>query len=362
MVYQVDNLFEILTPNILLFPDLVRQNIEKILVHCPAERLRPHIKTIKNKELINLLQEAGVYKFKCATLKEAALLAEVTAKDILLAYPLVVSNIHKYLKLILEFPDSTFRVIVESLDCAKELNTAAQKLGIQVSVVVDVNIGMNRTGVSLDKIKNLSSSLLELSNLIIEGIHGYDGHIQDDNLQDRIIQVEPVLNELFKLHKNLEKLLNRQLMLVLGGSNTFPIYSKYESIECSPGTFMLWDWGYHKTLAEQDFSCAAVLVSRVISKPTVATLCLDLGHKAIAAENPIDKRMYFVDHPSWIAISQSEEHLLVEVSLTDWEQVQIGDLQYIIPYHICPTVAKYPSYNVVRDGRVFESWNIVQRY
>lgn len=360
--YKLQNESVILTPNILLYPELVKANIALTLKNCTAKNLRPHIKTIKCKELVLMLLEAGVTKFKCATLKEASLLAEVGAVDVLLAYPLVSANINAFLDLTVSFSKTTFRVLVDSVDGAHILNEQALARSIHVDVFIDMNLGMNRTGVSLTEVLEFGVQVSQLSNLKVIGLHGYDGHIQDNDLDERYKKIKPILDNVLLLYKKLEEALHSKLTLVLGGSNTFPIYRELPFVECSPGTFMLWDWGYTCTLKEQPYHCAAVLVSRVISKPTRSTLCLDLGHKAVAAENNIDKRIYVIGHSDWKVVSQSEEHLIVEVPEQEWDKFNVGEMQYIIPYHICPTIAKYPYYQIIKEGQAIEKWGIAQRY
>ena len=74
--------------------------------------------------------------------------------------------------------------------------------------------------------------------------------------------------------------------VVVGGTPTFPLHAKRADVECSPGTAVFWDWGYTTRLPDMDFLPAALVLTRVISKPATNLLCLDLGHKAIASENP----------------------------------------------------------------------------
>lgn len=361
--YKLNNSSDLLTPNILLYPELVKENIRMTLKYCKPENLRPHIKTIKNKELIQLLLDEGVSKFKCATLMEAKLLGELKVPDVLIAYPIVSSNIEEYQEIMERFSVTRFQVIVDSIEAAELLNQLALRRKQTVQVFIDLNLGMNRTGVDLEEAYDFVMRISRLNNLKIVGLHGYDGHIQDKGLDVRYGKVRPVLDRLLKIYKELEELLHVKLQLVMGGSNTFPIYSEFPFIECSPGTFMLWDWGYHSNLKEQDYyCCAAVLATRVISKPTSNTVCFDLGYKAVAAENELQKRIYFLEKDDWKAVSQSEEHLVMEVPKTEWDGISVGDLYFAIPYHICPTVAKYPAFMVVNEGEIKENWIIAQRY
>ncbi len=101
--------------------------------------------------------------------------------------------------------------------------------------------------------------------------------------------------------------------LVLGGTPTFPIHAALDAlgIECSPGTCTLHDFGYATRYPDLPFEPAAVLLSRVISHPCPDRLCLDLGHKAVAADPP-RARVSLLDVPDATLGGQSEEHLVVE--------------------------------------------------
>jgi D-serine deaminase-like pyridoxal phosphate-dependent protein len=96
----------------------------------------------------------------------------------------------------------------------------------------------------------------------------------------------------------------------------------------------------------------------VVSKPTPDRLCLDLGHKAVAAENP-HPRVRFIELPDAVAVMQSEEHLVLETPRA--AEFAIGQTLHGIPRHICPTVALHSEALIVEGGRVVETWPILAR-
>lgn len=100
------------------------------------------------------------------------------------------------------------------------------------------------------------------------------------------------------------------------------------------------------------------MVTRVISIPDADTICTDLGHKSIAAENPFP-RVYFLNLPGAEPIGQSEEHLMLRVP--DTSLFAVGDVLYGVPVHICPTVALYDVAKVVENGRITDTWRIIAR-
>ncbi len=360
--YHIKDTSKLASPSLLVYPDMVKSNLEKIKKQIDLNRFRPHIKTIKSKELIQMQLNAGIRKFKCATLKESSLLLELGVKDILIAYPLIAYQMEQFLDMVKQNPGIKLQCLVDSISAAQSMDQFAKELEIMVPVYIDVNLGMGRTGVIIQNLEDFYDELLNLDNLDIKGFHGYDGHIRVIDLADRIKVVESYFQEFLKVLKIVEEKANEKLICVFGGSNTFPIYMTYPFVECSPGTFMLWDWGYHENLPEQSFDFAAILFTRIISKPTINHICLDLGYKSVASESPIEQRFHFPEHSNWIPKFQSEEHLVLEVPASEWEGIQVGQELYGIPYHVCPTVAWYPFYQVVEHQEVNNTWAIAGRY
>jgi D-serine deaminase-like pyridoxal phosphate-dependent protein len=108
-----------------------------------------------------------------------------------------------------------------------------------------------------------------------------------------------------------------------------------------------------------DFLPAAILLTRVISKPGENRLCLDLGHKAVAAENP-HPRVKFLNLIGAEAVMQSEEHLVVETVRAS--EFAVGDVLYGVPRHICPTVALHSFVTTVNgEGQAGGRWKVTAR-
>ena len=99
-------------------------------------------------------------------------------------------------------------------------------------------------------------------------------------------------------------------------------------------------------------------MTRLISKPAPNIYCFDLGHKAVSSEMPLP-RMEIFGLEEALHKFQSEEHLILEYK--GHKNLNIGDLFYAIPYHICPTVAKYNKSYVVINGEIQSSWDIQAR-
>jgi D-threonine aldolase len=358
MWYKIKNINEIDTPTLLIYKERAHQNIVKaISMVGSVEQLRPHVKTHKIKEVAEMMQAAGIQKFKCATIAEAEMLAMINAKDVLLAYPVIGAKIKRLKALKDEYPDTHFSCLIDNFEAAK--NISETFLNDTISVYIDLNVGMNRTGISPENSLLLYQKCQNLKGIDIIGLHAYDGHIYDTDLGVRTQRAKEVSEILTKAQVAIENYAHKKMKIVVGGSPTFAIQAALKKeAEVSPGTFIFWDYGYRNMMPDFDFLWAGVIATRVISIINKTKLCLDLGHKSIAAENPLP-RIKFLDNDDAKPISQSEEHTVVEVSDTDLYAV--GDVWYGVPVHICPTVALYNKVSVVENEVVSTTWKVIAR-
>ena len=130
--------------------------------------------------------------------------------------------------------------------------------------------------------------------------------------------------------------------------------------ECSPGTFILHDHGYGTLFPDLGgFTPAALLLTRVVSRPSPRRVTFDLGSKAVASDPPAGKRLVLLDVPDCEAVLQNEEHLVVETPAA--ERFRPGDVAYAVPTHVCPTCALHRQAYVVDGGRVTGMWDIAAR-
>jgi D-threonine aldolase len=358
MWYKIKNINDIDTPALLIYKDRASQNIVKAInMVSSVERLRPHVKTHKIKEVAAMMQAAGIQKFKCATIAEAEMLALINAEDVLLAYPVIGPKIKRLKALKDQYPNTHFSCLIDNFETAKQLSESFSDNTL--SVYIDLNVGMNRTGISPENSLILYEKCQNLKEIGIIGLHAYDGHIHDTDLTVRTNRAKKVSEMLTKVQTEIENYASKKLKIVVGGSPTFAIQAALKKdAEVSPGTFIFWDYGYQNMMPDFDFLWAGVVATRVISIINKTKLCLDLGHKSIAAENPLP-RIKFLDNEDAKPIGQNEEHMVVEVSDTDLYAV--GDVWYGVPIHICPTVALYNKVSVVENEVVTGSWKVIAR-
>jgi D-serine deaminase-like pyridoxal phosphate-dependent protein len=322
------------------------------------DRLRPHIKTHKSPQITGLMLKAGIKKFKCATIAEAEMLAVAGAKDILLAYQPIGPKIKRFAELTEKFMDCKFACLVDNAATASEISNVFIQHNSKANAYIDLNVGMNRTGIEPTAALELFDTIRSLRGLIVEGLHAYDGHLRDEDFTLRKKKCDEAFTLVQNLALRIKKEYNAALKIVAGGTPTFSIHSKRPSIECSPGTFIYWDKGYEKILGEQQYQFGALVLCRIISNPSDNIFAIDLGHKAIASENPLANRVTFLNAPDVQPIGHSEEHLVIK---SESQTFKVGEVLYGVPYHICPTVALYDEVNVVTDGKVADHWYNVSR-
>jgi D-serine deaminase-like pyridoxal phosphate-dependent protein len=358
--YVVDNVSELDSPALLIYPERVRGNIQT-LINSVADisNLRPHIKTHKSFEVSKLMLDAGIRKFKCATIAEAEMLAMAGAPDVLLAYQPVGPKANRLLAMVQQFPSTRFSCLIDNLAPAKVLSEIFASGNSTLPVFIDLNAGMNRTGILPSDAVALFESCQSLKGIRIVGLHAYDGHIRDVDFNTRSKRCDAVFDLISNVRQQIKEKFKTDLTIVVGGTPTFSVHCKRKDAECSPGTFIYWDKGYDDLLPEQNFNFAALVVSRVISKPSADTICIDLGHKSIASENPITHRVSFLNAGNLTPIGHSEEHMVFKVE--PGRTYNVGDVLYGVPFHICPTVALHDKAAVVNNERITDYWNTSSR-
>lgn len=357
--YRIDNIETLDTPAVAVYPELVKENI-RILKTFVADmnKVRPHMKTNKSAEIARIMMQEGITKFKCATIAEAEMLATVGAADVLLAYQPVGPKANRLAELVEKFPSTKFSCLIDNIDTAKEISEVFVERNLKLNVFIDLNIGMNRTGISPAAAYDLFHATLSLKGIKVIGLHAYDGHLRDTDFEERTKKSNEAFAPVNILREKMSMLAGN-IIVIAGGTPTFPIHAKRKGVECSPGTFIYWDKGYQSILQEQPFLFAALVVTRVVSKPNDETICVDLGHKAIASENPIQNRVVFLNAPDLQPAGHSEEHMVLQAEKGNGYKV--GDVLYGVPYHVCPTIALHDRTAIVENNKVVEYWNTVSR-
>jgi D-serine deaminase-like pyridoxal phosphate-dependent protein len=362
--YKLADEAEVVTPALVFHPAIIKANIAAVVKAAgDPTRLRPHVKTHKSADIVRLQLDAGVTKHKCATIAEAEMLAAAGAPDVLIAYPLVGPNVRRLMALKKLFPRTRFASLIDHPVTAAMLSAGAVEAGADAAFVLDLDVGMHRTGVAFDSAAELYTNAAKLPRLVPDGIQAYDGHNSTESRPDREATVRDFLPRLLELRSQLEAAGVPVPRLIGGGTPSFPVWAARRDVpglECSPGTYVLHDAGYGPKYPDlAGVVPAAVFVTRVVSRPTPTRVTLDLGNKSVAADPPLARRVQLLDFPEYTPVTHSEEHLVVETAEAD--RYRPGDVVYALPGHVCPSVALHREVLVADGGRIVGRWPITAR-
>ena len=360
--YLIRDTSKIPTPSLVVYLEYVKKNIERMIALADGDvsQVRPHVKTHKTAQVVTMQREAGITKYKCATLCEAKMLAQVGITDILIAYQMVGPNIDRLVELKRAFPDPDFKVIVDHPNAVKGLSSAMAANGMEIQTMLDLDVGMARTGIPVgDAAIELYAQIDRAKGLHPLGLHVYDGHIHDKDIEDRR---KACHQSLALMEEMKDRLATKGLdvpLVVMGGTPTFPIYAKTPGVEASPGTFIFHDYGYSTLFPDLGFIHAALLLSRVVSITSPENITLDLGYKAIASDQEGARGVILNIEGAELG-HHNEEHWRVKIP--KGTEVKFGQDVYVCPRHICPSVALHESYYIIdAAGDCTDTWQVTAR-
>jgi D-serine deaminase-like pyridoxal phosphate-dependent protein len=362
--YVIRDTSAIFSPALLFYKDLIRANIARSLeLAGSSERLRPHVKTHKTREIVRMELVAGIGKHKAATIAEAEMVASCGAPNVLIAYPLVGPNCGRLARLISAYPRCRFSVLADHPAGIMALSQAMTAAEQQVDVLLDIDVGQHRTGIAPGaEAIELYEMIHRSPGLRAGGLHVYDGHNHQESFVERQNGVRTQLEPVLKLRASLEQRGLATPRFVVGGTPTFPVFARMDlpGLECSPGTLILNDHGYGTRFADLSaFTPAALLLTRVVSRPTPTRVTCDLGTKSLASDPPAGHRCVLLDVPDYHPVAHNEEHFVVETPAA--ERYRPGDAIFAVPTHICPTCALHRSAYVIENGQVVGTWEIAAR-
>jgi D-serine deaminase-like pyridoxal phosphate-dependent protein len=358
--YRIANEDDVPSPALLVYPDRIAENLDRMIAAAGgARRLRPHVKTHKMPDVIRMEIDRGIGKFKVATIAEAEMTAAAGGGDVLLAYPVVGPAARRLAALAAAHPATTFRAITDSAEGIDALSAAAVAAGVVLDVLLDLDVGLGRTGIRPGpEAAALYRRIAAAPGLTAGGLHAYDGHLRDTDHARLVAAAEAAFAPVWAFRAGVEAEGLAVPRTVVSGTPTFAILAARDDVEVGAGTTVLWDAGQAEISPDLDFLAAAVLLARVVSKPGVGRLCLDLGHKAVASEM-VHPRLKLLGLTATAFPIHSEEHLVVETPQAD--DLAVGDVVYAVPRHVCPTVALHDEAVVVRDGRAVDRWPVPAR-
>lgn len=347
---------DILTPALILYPDAVASNISRTLQLLGGNggRWRVHVKTAKLGYTLRMFVDRGVRHFKCATTLELLESCRSGATDVLYAHPAVGANARRVAEIAAEFPNVRVSVLTENEE------QIAQWRGSRLGVFLDINPGMNRTGVEQNHIQEVVGLARAISqaNLVFRGLHYYDGQYGGLEERERLAAAHAGYDRLLEIVNELERSGATVPEVITAGTPTMPSSLAYAGFRggkfihrVSPGTVVYNDASSLAQLPREiGYRPAVLVLTRVVSHPHSGMITCDAGHKSVSADAGVPTCLV-VGHAELAPQSPSEEHLPMSVAEGKAEP-HVGDALYLMPRHVCPTVNNFDCALLVRNGRI----------
>jgi D-serine deaminase-like pyridoxal phosphate-dependent protein len=354
--YHVSDIDNVLTPALVVYPEIVDSNITQTLhlLGGNVDRWRPHIKTAKLAYTLRMLVERGCRNLKCATTLELLIACRSGAADVLLAYPAVGANARRVREIVDQFPDIGISVLAENEEQVRQWQ------GSPVGVFLDINPGMNRTGIEQsqgDKVVRLVRGVKD-AGLEFRGLHYYDGQYGGLDEPDRTAAAHAGYGCLLELVNEIGHSGIRVPEVITAGTPTFPCSLTHKGLRdgefvhrVSPGTILYCDATSLAQLpSDYGYMPAALVLTRVVSRPHNSRVTCDAGHKSVSADAGVPTCVV-VGHPQLMPLTPSEEHLPLGSGVAMCRP-QVGETLYLLPRHVCPTVNNFDFALLVRNGQI----------
>jgi D-serine deaminase-like pyridoxal phosphate-dependent protein len=348
---------EIPTPALVLNYNIMRDNIDKMAKFAKEHNVnhRPHVKTHKCPIIGHMQLKAGCSGITVAKVGEAEIFTECGFDDILIANQVIdpthidrLAKLNKYIQI---------RCAVDTKKNIMDLSRVAAKNNTTLKVLLDVNLGLGRSGVEPgESALEMANFIKKTENIELVGLMGYEGHLTPMmNLE----QKELMANECFKKIVDTRDLLNKNGFNInyisTSGSGTYTYAAEYDGItEIRPGTYVFSDEHLHSV--EPTFDFAVTILGTIQNQTGKKEFTVDAGAKAIATG---DGKPIFKEFPKSKIRVMNEEHTQFKAIGAD--NLEIGQKIEFIPAHICTSVNLYDYIHVIKDNEYIGKWKIYAR-
>ncbi|XZE34836.1 alanine racemase [Pirellulaceae bacterium SH501] len=328
------------TPSIIVSTEIVEQNLKRMQDYCNAHglKLRPHTKTHKSLWAAQLQMKAGAVGLTVAKVGEAEVMSHVS-RDIFIAYPAI--GQHRMSRLMALAKRISVSVGIDSVAAAQQLQFAAKTEGVEIGVLVDIDVGFHRTGIhDANKAIGVAEFVASQSQLKFQGVMCFPGHIlpkADDQAWESYQR---------SLSQIIETLQQKGISvgIVSGGSTPTAMESHRNRVlnEIRPGTYIYNDLNEVRLGVCDLEQVAARVLATVVSRPEPNKVVVDAGSKTLSSDRnaalPDSGFGYLPDFPDAKVVRLSEEHgeiLFSESDANAGRVPEVGDRVWLIPNHIC---------------------------
>ncbi|HXM58129.1 MAG TPA: DSD1 family PLP-dependent enzyme [Candidatus Dormibacteraeota bacterium] len=338
---------DLATPALLLNVDALERNLHRMADDCRAAgvALRPHTKTHKSPWIARRQVELGAAGVCAAKVGEAEVLVQAGIGDVLITTDLVPTNMDRALDLA---GMAHITVVVDSVAMARELGRRSNARGLELNVLVDLNVGQNRTGVDPGPpALEVATAVAEARGLRLAGLQAYEGHCQlvFDPWEQRRRAFESY-ERLLATRQRLEEAGLRLPWVTTAGTGTYRLAIEHGvATEVQPGSYVVMDTQYARVEPPR-FEQALFVLASVVSTNRADCAVVDAGWKSLSSDGGPPTVRGRAEPTYEFA---GDEHGRV----SGLGAVGEGDRVWLVPSHCDTTINLHDRYVLVRDdGRV----------
>lgn len=362
------------TPAVLVDLDKLEINIRE-MSRVTAEagvKLRPHIKVHESAEIAKMQIAAGACGIEVGSVDQAASMAEEGLEDILVAHPFYGSHKFETFKGLLEKPNLKIAAVVDMVEHAEGLSQIGQAVGRKVPVLIKIATpGNPRFGlISGEAVLGMAKKLCRLPGIGFAGIYGHEMGAKPtaEGVDESAFTAATIMTDIAKMLKK-EGIPVEHVSV--GASPTFRPTCRFikegkfpEITEIHPGQCVIGDIWHMRTRGNTRESCAATVLTTVISTSWPDWAMIDAGYKTLGADSIIDFRnapdFFWNGKPSYGSIQGRPDLWLGRLSAESssvfykdpTKKLNLGDRLEIVPNNITLVINIHDHIYGVRNGKV----------
>ena len=346
------------TPALVLDANSVRDNIKQMAEFFEplSAKLRPHFKTHKCSRIARMQMDTGAIGITCAKVGEAEVVANAGIRDILIANqvvgPIKVARLMKLMERQIDI-----KVTVDDVDNVREFSRATTAMGIELGMLVEVNVGNERCGLAVgDDLVELCRFVDDSPNLVFRGLMGYEGHtVLEEDAERRATETTRAMEALMSAKELVENAGLEVEIVSAGATGTYATTGRFEGVtEVQAGSYVVMDARYKRVCPE--FQTAIGVLATIVSMPRKGVAIADAGLKSITTEFGLPE----VLDPEGVTVSRlSEEHTIL--SVPEGVELAVGERVVLLPSHCCTTINLYDEFVLIEGSRERGRWRIEGR-
>ncbi len=352
------------TPSLLVDLDRLEANLDRMarIVRSADLHLRPHTKTHKTPEIAKMQLARGAAGITVAKIGEAEVMADAGIDDIFIAHQVVGEK--KIERLVELAKRVKVAVGVDSMDAAAPLSTAFALQGMRLPVLLEVDVGLRRCGVSAEEAPLLAREINTLPGLNLAGVFAYAGQVYAARNENEVAGIAAFeCRTLTEVVQHLSHLAPVEGWVSGGSTPTAAHYTAGCGLtEIRPGTYVFNDRMQIDRWSARPEDCALTVLATVVSTPEPGRAVLDAGSKSLSTDQAPESPGYGMlkEDSGAVLVKLNEEHGFLDLSNAELK-LRVGDRVEVIPNHCCTTVNLHDELVAVRKGEVVETWRIAAR-